>query len=98
MTTVSPVGLPTITQQPRRYYMKQKLSNPVIPDYRPKKKEETEVTLIFSPCMVCGKTITDGYYSRWGHGGVCSRVCNAIQEEKPKDFGEPMLPYFKRSF
>ena len=62
--------------------------NPVIPDYTPRSSKTTtssaEVTLTFSPCCNCGKVITDGYYGRYGDGGVCSKTCNTIQEAKPK--------------
>jgi hypothetical protein len=60
--------------------------NPVIPDYTPRadrgKKEEVKLDL--KPCCNCGKTISDGYYGRFGDGGVCSKTCNTIQEGKPK--------------
>lgn len=46
-------------------------------------KKEQE-TLRLSPCCVCGKPITDGYYGRWGNGGACSKTCDAIEEAKPK--------------
>lgn len=60
--------------------------NPVIPDYTPKseKGKKEEVSLIFKPCCNCGKKITDGYYGRYGDGGVCSKTCNIVQEQKPK--------------
>lgn len=60
-----------------------------VPDYTPKgKPAEKEVTLSFTPCLVCGKQIVEGFYARYANGGVCSKACNAIQSEKPKDFGE----------
>jgi hypothetical protein len=60
--------------------------NPVIPDYTPRgeKGKKEEIKLTFSPCCNCGKSITDGYYGRYGDGGVCSKTCNTIQEAKPK--------------
>lgn len=64
--------------------MSKRVSNPVIPDYSPKKKVEPEVSLEFKPCVSCGKAIKEGYYGRYGGGGVCSKVCNAIQAQKTK--------------
>jgi hypothetical protein len=60
--------------------------NPVIPDYTPRseRKKVEEVKLDLLPCCNCGKKISDGYYGRFGDGGVCSKTCNAIQEAKPK--------------
>jgi len=65
--------------------------NPVIPDYTPRveKEKPKEVTLIFNPCINCGKVIVQGYYGRYGDGGTCSKACETIQAQKPKDFGEP---------
>jgi len=37
-----------------------------------------------SPCLNCGKAITDGYYGAFGEGGVCSKTCNTAQSLKPK--------------
>lgn len=64
--------------------------NPV-PSYTPReeKKKEEVVTLHFSNCLTCGKTIKDGYYARWGEGGVCSKSCNNDMELLPKETGEP---------
>ena len=47
-------------------------------------QNKEQETLRLSPCCVCGKPITDGYFGRWGNGGACSKVCDAIQEAKPK--------------
>lgn len=58
-----------------------RLSNPVI-DYRSKAEREKEPTLLFSPCLNCNKDILDGYYGRWGQGGVCSKTCNEAQMNK----------------
>lgn len=60
--------------------------NPVIPGYTPRgeKGKKEEVSLVFEPCCHCGKKITDGYYGRYGNGGVCSKVCNIEQEKKPR--------------
>lgn len=65
-----------------------RMSNPVIPqktvDYTPRsEKKEQEVILSFKPCIVCSKQIGEGYYARWGNGGVCSKTCNEIQSLKP---------------
>lgn len=64
--------------------------NPVIPDYTPRgeKGKKEEISIALKPCCHCGKTITDGYYGRFGDGGVCSKTCNTIQEAKPKYLGE----------
>lgn len=60
--------------------------NPVIPDYTPRseKGKKEEIPLVFNPCCHCGKKITDGYYGRYGDGGVCSKVCNTAQALKPR--------------
>lgn len=63
-------------------------TTPPAVDYSPKKKEKQEVILDFSNCLHCDKVITEGYYGRFGNGGVCSKTCNTAQEAKPKDFGE----------
>lgn len=63
-----------------------------MPDmYLPKaeREQKQEVTLVFSPCCECGKAIGEGYYGRWGNGGVCSKSCNEKYEAKEKDYGEP---------
>lgn len=40
-------------------------------------------------CMVCGKNVTQ-VYGRWNEvGGTCSKKCETVQEQKPRDFGEP---------
>lgn len=61
-----------------------------VPDFTPRgKKEEVEIKLNFTPCLVCGKQITAGYYGRYNDGGVCSKKCDTIQDAKPRNFGEP---------
>jgi len=50
----------------------------------PTSKEEQEVSVNLSPCLNCGKAITDGYYGAFGEGGVCSKTCNTAQSLKPK--------------
>lgn len=62
-----------------------RVSNPVIPDYRQRteKTKEKEIGLSFKPCLVCTKQIFEGYYARWGDAGVCSKTCNDTQSLKP---------------
>lgn len=69
---------------------KGKVHNPVLPvDYRPKDKgTKEEVTLSFTPCLICKKQIKEGYYGRYGNGGVCSKTCSTVQEGKFKTLGE----------
>lgn len=63
--------------------MKNRFNSRSTPDYAPHKKEEPkEVVLHFSPCCVCGKKITDGFYGRFGDGGVCSKSCNNAKEKE----------------
>lgn len=66
--------------------MKQRKPAPA--QYAPK-VEPKEITLDFTPCIVCHKQILEGPYGRWEAGNVCSKTCNTTQSEKPKDFGEP---------
>lgn len=61
-------------------------SNPVIPDYRPKKEQRNPEPPL-GVCMECGKQITDGYYGRWEDGGVCSKTCDILHMKKKE--GEP---------
>lgn len=69
--------------------MNKRVPNPVIPDYTQKKRGgEQEVTLLFTSCCNCGKTIVMGYYGRHGDGGTCSKKCESEQAQKPLDFGE----------
>lgn len=57
-------------------------------DYTPKgQKKEEEITLPIRTCLICNK-VTLGYGS-WNHGYTCSRKCEAIEEAKPRNFGEP---------
>lgn len=60
-------------------------------DYTPKKDRDDmkEVTLLFTPCITCGKTILYGYYGRYADSGTCSKKCESEQAQKPLDFGEP---------
>lgn len=79
--------------------MKQnRLSNPVIPDYTPRKRvAQEEVTLVLKPCCVCNKTINGGYYGHWYDGGTCSESCEVVQEAKPKNYGYPNGELFKET-
>lgn len=58
--------------------------NPIPLDYTPRKEKKGETKLDLKPCCNCGKEIGDGYYGRFGDGGVCSKDCNTAQEAKPK--------------
>ena len=70
--------------------MTKKPFNPVIPNYTPRtERKETEVTISFEPCCLCGIPIQQGYYGRYGNGGTCSKACETKMSAKPKDFGEP---------
>ena len=62
-----------------------RVSNPVIPDYRPKPVKEREPTLSFSPCVQCQKQIHEGFYARWGGGGTCSKTCELTFEGEERD-------------
>jgi hypothetical protein len=73
----------------KRRKQMERLKNPALPDYRPKKEREALPQMTFSPCCVCGKQITEGFYGRWANGGTCSKTCETVQESKPKDWGEP---------
>jgi len=53
-------------------------------DYTPKKVVEKEVHLDFEPCCECGKVIEEGYYARYGNGGVCSKTCMQEKDKKPR--------------
>lgn len=65
--------------------MKQRKPSPEM--YTSKEERLKEPTLVFKPCLVCQKAITDGYWGRWGDGGVCSKKCNEVMEIKPKENG-----------
>lgn len=73
-----------------------RVPNPVIPDYRPKKKEEEKFQLDLKPCLHCGKAIKEGYYARYCDKGVCSRVCMFEQDKKPKYPGHSYEEYLAR--
>lgn len=55
------------------------VSNPVLPP-QPKAGQ----TLRFEPCCECGKPIIDGYYGRYGDGGVCSKTCDILHMQEHK--------------
>lgn len=61
-----------------------------IPDYTPReeKSAKVEVTLTFTPCLICKKEIKEGYYGRWIDGGTCCKTCEAVKEAQPRNFGE----------
>ena len=65
--------------------MKQRISNPVIPNYQPKQEKKVIEEMAFQNCCNCGCKITDGYWGHWGTGGVCSKTCNRLFEaSRPK--------------
>jgi len=68
---------------------KNRYNKPAPVQYQPAKKKVEEVVLQFSPCCVCGKEILEGFYGRWGEGGVCSKHCNILKTQMPLNFGEP---------
>lgn len=51
------------------------MKNPVL--------SEKDAKKLLYRCMLCDKPI-EGFYGRWELGGTCSKVCEAIQEAKPK--------------
>lgn len=51
------------------------MKNPVL------SKEEGKKLLY--KCTVCGEPV-DYWYGRWGDKGTCDRICEQIQEDKPK--------------
>lgn len=61
-----------------------RISNPVIPDYRPKAERGVkDEDLPLKPCLVC-KKMTQGY-GVFSEGVVCSRSCNTVHEDtRPK--------------
>ena len=45
-------------------------------DYKPiGQHTKTEVPLVFQPCFVCHKPITEGYYARINNSGTCNKSC-----------------------
>ena len=65
--------------------MKQRLKNPVIPDYTPKAEREKKQEIVLDDrfCLVCTKK-TAGY-GAWQHGFTCSRKCETQQERKERE-------------
>lgn len=58
-------------------------------DYTPRKKEtHEEIKLEFEPCCICHKKIVDGYYARFGEGGVCSLTCDIIRDHQGRILGD----------
>ncbi|MBP6949126.1 MAG: hypothetical protein KBC41_04025 [Candidatus Pacebacteria bacterium] len=49
-----------------------------------KLEDGDEVILKFSPCVVCGNTVSKGYYGHWGNGGTCSKTCEIKKERETK--------------
>lgn len=45
--------------------------------------------------MVCDKSI-EGFYSRHGDQGTCSKACMDVQDKKPKYPGHSEEEYLKR--
>lgn len=64
--------------------MKQRKPAPAM--YQPKAERTAEIPLTFKPCCVCSSPITEGYWGRWGDGGVCKKTCNEIMESRPKEY------------
>ena len=58
-----------------------RVANPVIPDYR-RKEEQRNPEPPLGNCVECGKPIFDGYFGRWGDGGVCSKTCDILHMRK----------------
>lgn len=77
--------------------MSKRVPNPALPiDYTPKKREVVENTIPpLPPCLHCGNNITDGFYGRWGNGGVCSKNCNIEQTKKPR-YPPPSLEFLQQ--
>jgi len=58
-----------------------------IPDYRPKAERVVkDEGLPLKPCLICQKMCQA--YGVWLEGNTCSRACEAVQEAKPRCFGE----------
>lgn len=55
-------------------------------------EQEKVIKLSFTACirLGCQNEIIDGYYGRWGESGTCSKSCESLQAEVPRDFGEPI--------
>ena len=47
------------------------------------KNKKTEHWVTVEPCLICG-TVKEGNYATYGDGGVCSRKCMLLQDQKPK--------------
>ena len=62
--------------------------------YTPK-EEKKEEKLDFDPCLVCKKKIEDGYYARFGNGGVCCGNCMREQDKVEKHPGHSYADFCK---
>lgn len=73
---------------------------PVQEEKKPKKS--APVVIVYENCCACNKKIVDGYFGVWQIDGrprgTCSKKCEAEQEAKPKDWGEPAKKRRVRSF
>ncbi len=49
-----------------------------------KPSEQERQVLKIDPCVECGKKIEDGYYGRYGDGGVCSKACDILHMQKKR--------------
>lgn len=57
------------------------LSNPV---FQPTEELPITCRIRLEPCIECGKPIEDGYYGRYGDGGVCSKACDILHMKEKK--------------
>lgn len=78
--------------------MKNRVPNPALPiDYTPKKRVVTENTIPpLPPCLNCNNNITDGFYARFGDGGVCSSACMRVQAKKERFPGHTEQEFLQR--
>ena len=58
--------------------------NPVLPS-----PIKVEGGIRLEPCVECGKPITDGYYGRYGDGGVCSKACDILHMKEKRNERHP---------
>ena len=60
-----------------------RLSNPVIPDYTPKKDRAVkDEGLPLKPCLICSKLCQP--YGMWSDGQTCTSKCEKVKESQPK--------------
>jgi hypothetical protein len=69
--------------------MKQRKPAPA--QYAPK-VEPKEPTLSLEPCINCHCAITDGYWARYGNGGVCSKTCSRLFEASRPSLIDYIIP------